>query len=199
MANADRPSGLSPVGYLNGAPWTGKARLYCIAAANTNGFAIGDPVISAGDADGNGVPTITIGAATGALRGVIVGLGTKEGLIANPSNLDSTVRPAAAQSTDWYAMVVDDPNVIFEAQEVSGGTALTSAAVGLNTNLVVGTNNGYVSGWEVDNATEATTATLQVKLLGLARRQDNAFGEHAKWLVKINNHELNSGTGTAGL
>lgn len=199
MANADRPSGLSPVGHLTGAPYSGQTRLYCIAAANTNAFAIGDPVISAGGADANGVPTITIGAATGALRGVIVGLGASEGLIANPENLNSTIRPAAAQDTDWYAMVVDDPNVIFEVQEVSGGTALTEAAVGLNTNLVVGTNNGYVSGWEVDNATEAATATLQVKLLGLARRADNAFGEHAKWLVKINNHELASGTGTAGL
>jgi hypothetical protein len=199
MANADRPSGLSPVKHLNGAPWNGQANVYCIPAASTSGFAIGDPVISGGDADANGVPTIALAAATGAIRGVIVGLGTKESLMANPSNLDSTVRPAAAQSIDWYAMVVDDPMVVFEAQEVSGGTALTSAAVGLNTNLTLGTNNGYVSGWEVDNATEATTATLQVKLLGLARRRDNAFGEHAKWLVKINNHELNAGTGKAGL
>jgi len=197
MPNVDRPSGLSPVKYLNGAPWNGQANLYCIPAASTSGFAIGDPVISGGSADANGVPTIALAAATGAIRGVIVGLGTSEGLIANPSNLDSTVRPAAAQSTNWYAMVVDDPNVVFEVQEVSGGTALTAAEVGLNADLVVGTNNGFVSGWEVNNAGEGTTATIQVRLLGLARRSDNAFGEHAKWLVKINNHEL--AAGTAGL
>lgn len=197
MPNVDRPSGLSPVKYLNGAPWNGQANLYCIPAASTSGFAIGDPVITGGSADANGVPTIALGAATGALRGVIVGLGTSEGLIANPSNLDSTVRPAAAQSTNWYAMVVDDPMVVFEVQEVSGGTALDATAVGLNADLVLGTNNGFVSGWEVNNAGEAVTSTLQVRLLGLARRSDNAFGEHAKWLVKINNHEL--AAGTAGL
>jgi hypothetical protein len=33
-----------------------------------------------------------------------------------------------------------------------------------------------------------------VKILGLARRQDNAYGPYAKWLVKINNHELSAGT-----
>jgi hypothetical protein len=199
MPNVDRPTGLSPVKYKGGAAYNGSANLYCIPAASTSGFAVGDPVVTGGSADGNGVPTIALAAATGAIRGVIVGLGTKAGLIANPSNLDSTVRPAAAQSTDWYALVVDDPDVVFEVQEVSGGTALTAAEVGFNSNLVLGTNNGYTSTWEVDNAAEAVTATLQVKLLGLAQRPDNAFGEHAKWLVLINNHEFNGGTGTLGL
>jgi hypothetical protein len=46
----------------------------------------------------------------------------------------------------------------------------------------------------LDAADKADTATLQVKLLGLSRRIDNAFGEYAKWLVLINNHELRAGT-----
>ncbi len=87
MANANRPSGFTPVQYLNGAPWNGQARLYSIAAAYSTALYIGDPVISAGSANVNGIPTIALGATTGALRGVIVGLGTQEGLIANPSNL----------------------------------------------------------------------------------------------------------------
>jgi len=204
MPNANRPSGFTPVQYLNGSPWNGQARMYSILAANTNAFAIGDPVISGGSADANGIPSITIGATTGALRGVIVGLGTRQGLMANPSNLDITYRPAAAQSTDWYAMVVDDPNVVFEVQEESNGTALAATEVGLNTISKSGTNNGFVSGWMLPSATgatPATTATLQLKLLGLAQMPagTNVFGAYAKWLVQINVHELAHGTGSAGV
>lgn len=198
MANENRPNGLSPVGYLNGSPWNGQCRLYSIASAYGTALAIGDPVISSGTADANGVPGIAIAAETGAIRGVIVGLGTKEGLIANPSNLDSTVR-AASTTGIGYALVVDDPNVIFEVQEVGTGTALAATEVGLNTNLKSGTNNGYVSGWMLKNDLEATTSSLQVRLLGLARRSNNAFGAYAKWLVKINAHELGSGDGATGV
>ena len=202
MANANRPSGFSPVQYLNGSPWSGQARIYSIAAAYTTALYIGDPVKSSGTSDANGVPGIILGATTGALRGVIVGLGSAEGLIANPKNLDITYRPAAAQSTDWYAMVVDDPQVLFEIQENANGTALAAADIGLNTISVSGTGSGYVSGWMLASATDATpaaTATLQLKLMGLVRRQQNAFGAYAKHLVKINVHELGTGTGTLGL
>lgn len=206
MANADRPSGFSPVKMITGAPYNGQANLYAILAADTNGYAIGDPVTSAsGGASATGVPAVTIGVAGAAWRGVIVGLFDTAGvhsykpgvtLVGNPNSI---VRPAAAQTGDWFALVVDDPNVVFEVQEVSGGTALTAADVGLNANGVAGTNNGYISGWELDNATEATTATLNCKILGLSPRSDNEIGEHAKWLVIINNHQLKGGTGTAGV
>ena len=196
MANANRPSGLSPVKHLLTGAFNGQANIYYIAAADTNGYAIGDPVASSGDGDSNGVPGITVAVAgTGnAIRGVIVGLGTAEGGIFNPNNLNSTIRPAAAQATGWYALVVDDPNVIFEVQEIGTGTAFTSANIGQNANLASAANNGYTSGWLLSNSGSATTSTLQVRLLGLSRRSDNAFGFYAKWLVKINNHELSAGT-----
>lgn len=200
MANENRPSGLSPVSTITGAPYNGQARLYCILAADTSGYAIGDPVRTAaagvGGADANGVPAVVIATATSAIRGVIVGIADTKGAFAKIDNPNSLVRPAAAQTKDWYVMVVDDPNVVFEVQEIDG-TPLDATAVGKNANLSVGTNNGYVSGWQLDSATEDTEATLQVKLLGLAQRPDNAFGDYAKWLVKINNHELAAGTGFA--
>lgn len=202
MANANRPSGFSPVQYLNGSPWNGQARIYSIAAAYATALYIGDPVKSSGTADANGVPGIVLGATTGALRGVIVGLGSAEGLIANPKNLDITYRPAAAQATDWYAMVVDNPYVLFEVQENANGTALAATEIGLNTISVSGTGSGFVSGWMLASATDATpatTATLQLRLMGLVRRQQNAFGAYAKHLVKINVHELGTGTGAAGV
>ena len=204
MANANRPSGFTPVQYLNGAPWNGQARLYSIAAAYSTALYIGDPVISAGSANVNGIPTIALGATTGALRGVIVGLGTQEGLIANPSNLDISYRPAAATTADWFAMVVDDPNVIFQIQEESNGTQLAAVDIGLNTISKTGTGNGYLSGWQLPSSTGATpgtTATLQLRLMGLVRTPagTNAFGAYAKHLVMINVHELAHGTGAAGV
>lgn len=200
MPNENRPSGLRPVGTVSGTQYNGAARLYAIDAANANAFAIGDPVVTvAAGADPRGIPYITLAAATGAIRGVVVGLFDTFPGIAKVDNLNQIIRTAGAKSTVWYAMVVDDPNAVFEVQEIGTGTPLTLADVNLNTNLVVGTNNGFVSGWQLDNASEAVTATLQCKILGLVQRMDNEVGQFAKWLVKINNHELNSGTGTAGL
>lgn len=201
MANSNRPSGFAPVSYINGAPWNGQARRYSIAAAYGTALYIGDPVISSGTADGNGVPGIAIGATTGGLRGVIVGLGTSEGVLVNPNNLNQIYRPASDPAV-WYAAVADDPNIIFEVQEESNGTQLAAVDVGLNTISKSGTGNGFISGWMIPSSTGATpavTATLQLKLLGLARRMDNAFGAYAKWLVQINVHELSHGTGSLGV
>ena len=199
MANADRPAGLSPVAYLNGAKWTGGGRVFHVPSTNTDALAKGDPVVLSGTSDGNGVASVTLATAgtTNLVTGAIIGMGgTVYGSgYYDPANLSLSVIPAT-KTKDYYVLVEDDPNVIFEIQEVSGGTALTATAVGLNASLVSGTNNGFVSGWELDNGTEATTAALQLKLLGLVQRKDNAFGEHAKWLVIINNHSYR--TGVAG-
>ena len=202
MANANRPSGFTPVRYLSGAEWNGQATLYSIAAAYATELSIGDPVISGGSASASGLATIALAAATGAIRGVIIGMGRGQNAIANWSNLDTTKRPAAAQATDWFAMVVDDPNVLFEVQEESNGTQLAAVDVGMNTVPLLATAGTYASGWllrSATGATPATTATLQLRLLGLSQKTDNAFGAYAKWLVKFNVHELGTGTGAAGV
>lgn len=198
MANANKPSGFTPVGYLNGAAWNGQARLYSVAASNTYAIGIGDPVISSGTANADGVPGVvragTTGSCTGALRGVCVGVGRYEGLMANPSSLDTTVWPASS-ATVGYIMVVDDPNVIFQIQEESNGTALAATEVGLNQISLAAVTGTYCSAWllrSTSGATANTTNTLQLRLLGLARIPNNTFGAYAKWLVSINVHELAS-------
>ena len=197
MANANRPTGLSPVSYLNGSPWNGQARAYSIAAAYTTALYIGDPVISSGTADAGGVAGVVLAAATGPIRGVIVGFTDQPyGTGALVTNPNLTYRPAAAQDDVWYAMVVDDPNVIFRVQERSNGTAIAATDIGMNTVLYLAAGNGYVSGWLLASATDAaptTTATLQVRLLGLEQVHGNAFGAYAKHLVLINAHELRVG------
>ncbi len=211
MANANRPSGFTPVQYLNGSPWNGQARIYSIAAAYNTALYIGDPVISSGTSDAYGIPGITLGATTGALRGVIVGLFNAGQVAAIPGGVTvgnigdatKTYHPASDPNI-WYAAVVDDPNVIFSVQEESNGTQLAATEVGLNQISKSGTGNGYLSGWMIPSATGATpntTATLQLRLMGLVQAPGatNNFGAYAKWLVQINVHELGHGTGAAGV
>jgi hypothetical protein len=193
MPNVNTPFGLRPRRYLSGAPWNGQATLYHITSANSNAFAIGDPVVHAGGADANGVPTCTLATPGSGITGVIVSAGgvVPGGMMADPNNLNTTVIPAT-KTRGYYVLVCDDPSVIFEVQEIGTGTHLAAADVGLNANLVAGTNNGFMSGWLLTNTTEATTATLDVRLLGLCRLPDNNYGAFAKWEVMINNHSYRS-------
>lgn len=197
MANLNAPSGLSPDQYLTGNPWNGQARQYCILSTNGIAYSIGDPVILEGTADDNGVPSVILATAgTGnPVTGVIVSAGgiTVGGPLADPTNLNTTVIPAT-KSKNYYVMVADDPNILFEVQEGGAGAALTKLDLGNNFNLKSGTNSGFLSGWVLDNATAGTGATLQVRLMALIQRKDNTFGTYAKWLVKINNHSYAAGT-----
>ena len=199
MPNVNRPNGLSPVRHMSGAPYSGQANLYSVLAADTAALAIGDPVVSvAGGASNDGIMAVSLATAGAAVIGVVVGIfDNKNGY--KGGNPDSLVRPAAAQSKDWYVLVADDPNLLFEVQEANSGTPLVAADVGLNCNLVAAANNGFVSGWTLDNSTELSTATLNCKILGLVQRADNTVGAAARWLVKLNNHQLAGGTGTAGV
>lgn len=189
MANSNEPRGLVPWEYLGGAKWNGQCRTYAIASATGSAFAIGDPVVLAGTGTTEGIAHVTIATPGSALVGVIVAVGgtVYGGPMVQYSNTGTTVLATSASGVH-YVQVVDDPNVIFMVQEVGTGTQLTSSEIGLNANLVAGTNNGYVSGWMINNSGEATTDTLDVKLLGLAQIPNNAFGQYAKWLVLLNNH-----------
>ena len=199
MANANVPSGLSPVAYLNGSAWNGQARTYYIPSTDGNAYAIGDPVATVtGAADAMGISAVVLATAgtANALRGVIVGtMGSIYGGPGiDPASPQTTVIPAS-KLHGYYVKVVDDPNVIFEIQATAAVlTAVTSVAtVGKNAVLKSGVNNGYVSGWTMDDGTTtapATTIGFQLKILGLVQRPDNVPGAYAKYHVLINNHEF---------
>lgn len=199
MANVSKISGLAPVSYLNGSPWNGQAREYYIPSTNTLAFAIGDPVDLAGSADAKGVPSITLATAgnnSGANRilGSVVGAGgSVYGAGLNSVNNLNTIIVPATKTQDYYVLVADDPNILFEIQEGGTGTALAATEVGLNCDLASGTNNGYVSGWVLDNAQTSTSANFQLRLWGLTQKPNNAFGTYAKWLVSINLHRRQAG------
>lgn len=199
MANANRPSGLSPVGYLNGSDWDSRGNVYAIPTTDGTAYFVGDPVAFAGSADVNGIATVALCAAGATAIGVILAIGTnKSGPFADLNDLTKTSAPATKTAV-YYVLVADDPNIVYEVQEIGTGTALTATEVGLNANWVNGTpaTGVKVSATQIDNATEAVTSTLNMKLLGLVQRQDNAFGAFAKYRVIINNHAFR--TGVAGV
>lgn len=181
MANADVPSGLRPVSMLDGSPYSASVRIFATASGDATAIFLGDPVILSGTVStvrGRDYPDVDQAATGDVIAGVVVGV--------LPETDDSLIYRAA--STTRLLAVETGKDVLFEIQEVSGGTALTMAAIGLNANIVVGSGSTTTgqSGVELNNATEATTNTLDVQIVDLAPRADNEAGEHAKWLVRIN-------------
>lgn len=201
MPNTDTPSGLRPVCHKSGACYDGAVVPMYKNASYGTALYIGDPVLvvaggsNTADVDGYQPGTlqeVEVASAGGHISGVVVGFKP------DPDNLARVYSPA---TTEAIVFVCADPDVLFEIQEVSGGTALGAAAVGLNASFVyaAGSSVTGMSGVELNNATEATTLALDLKIRGLANRPDNAIGEHAKWLVQINQHSFASGVGTAGV
>lgn len=190
MPNSNAPTGLSPKRLRNGAPWVGPLRRYFHPATDATALYIGDPVIIAGSADGDGTPTATraTAAAAGRITGVVVGF-----------EPNATINAAGfgAASTAFYPLVCDDPNVLYEIQEDSVGGALAATSVGLNADLIAAAGSAATkqSGFMLDSSTAAVTATLQLRIVQLEQRGDNEIGNNAKWLVAIN---LPTETGAAG-
>lgn len=185
MANPDTPFGLVPRKYLSGAPYNGAVNIYSVAAGNGTAIFVGDLVTLAGTSqtiDGIVYPDVVQSATGDIFQGAVVAV--------LPDTADSLIYRAA--STRRLLAVADDPNLVFEAQEVSGGTPLTANDIGLNINVVVGSGSTVTgqSGMELNNGTEATTNTLDLKITGFVNSPDNAVGEHAKWFVRINRHRF---------
>lgn len=199
MANTSRLNGFRPLKYANGAPWNGAFRIYAIPAADGTAVYTGDLVkLYSGDTtDVVNFPTCIQAAASDALIGVVVGV------LPDYSNLNAA--PYRVASTLRYVMVADDPNLLFEAQEDGVTDPIELQDLGQNINFVVasGSTTTGQSGMQIDSDTHATTAALPLKLIEATKRADNellADGQaYTRWVVKINNHQLGSHTGTAGV
>lgn len=185
MANADTPFGLRPVRSISGAPYNGAANVYCTASGNATAIYIGDPVKLAGTSqvvNGQTLADVAQCATGDVVLGVVVGV--------LPDTANSLTYRAA--STVRRLLIATDTDLLYEIQEVSGGTPLAAADIGLNANFVVAagsTTTGY-SGVELNNSGEAGTNTLDLQIVGLVNRDDNAVGENAKWLVRVNRHQF---------
>ena len=89
-----------------------------------------------------------------------------------------------------------DPNTIYECVEGNSGTALTAAATGLNASLAMGTVDTTTGNGKtiINNATEATTSSLDVQLLRKKPEVGNDFGYGCKWLVRLNLNQYKAST-----
>jgi hypothetical protein len=197
MYNTNAPLGLKPVDYQTGGMYTGKSNRYRIASGYSTAIGQFDPVVTLSDG------TIGIGVAGAACLGVLdyVEYFTSAGLYTKAPNW--TASTSVKSGTTAYAYVFDDPALVMDVQETDGssgaGTALALADCGLNINFVIGAPNALgISTTSLNNTTEQTTSTLNLKLLALSNYPGNAVGNYANWLVTWNNHQLRS-VGTTGV
>lgn len=218
MSNTSKVQGLTPVQYLSGAEWTGQARLYYIdGTTDTNAYYPGDPVALVDGLDAqSGIQTISLATAGAPMVGAVIAIGASSSLTTsyrggpyiNPANLTLTSAPAT-KTQNYYALVADDPNIIFMIQEGGTGTLLTKAATSKNANFAYAAPATGVSwsGVYLDNGTAPAAgsggAAYNLRIFGLAQYLDNGawntFGAYAKWLVLINSHQYRTmGTVTSG-
>lgn len=208
MSSVSRINGFRPVKYLNGAAFNGASNVYFIPASDGTATFTGDAVKLTGDARAaSGVATVTrVSGATDIPLGVVVGwlfTGMNDAQNVPPvTDLNTPVYRRA--STDRYALVVDDPQVVYEVQYAgtSVAAATITANVGLNGQFLInaGSTTTGASGMQLDSAGLATTATLPLKIVGFPNRPDNIPGDtYFAYHVKLNTSQLSTGTGTAGV
>jgi hypothetical protein len=219
VTNQNKPSGLTPVKYLNGADWTGQANIYYIdGTTNADAFNVGDLVSPLAGLDAaSGLQTIglTKAASSTICLGVAIAFGAsptlttslRGGPYIDPTNL-TLINVPATKVKNYFALVVDDPKVVYEIQETGAGTtpatSLTFTATSKNASFVYaapaagvavsGTtlDNGVSSGHVPQTATTVTNGFF-LRILGLSQKYDpsivnyNTFGLYAKWYVKLIN------------
>jgi hypothetical protein len=197
VTNQNKPSGLTPVKYLNGADWDGKANIYFINSADTNAYSVGDlvsPLAGLDQWSGLQTATLTVAASSTQVCGVVVGVGAspsttssqRSGPFVDPTNLNLVSIPAT-KTKNYFIAVVDDPKVIFEIQETGAGTtpatSLTYTACSKNASFIYAAPAAgvAVSGTTLDNGvssghTPQTSATVTngyfLRMLGLSQKID---------------------------
>ena len=173
MANVNNPSGFLP--YINPlSACGGQAKIvYLPLAAANSAIGVGTPVTLASGA------AVDIAGTSDALCGI-------------------AAEYKAANSGGTIA-VWADPQQWFVAQTDDGTGDLTAAAnLGKNCTFVGTGVSNRRSTAEIDENSGSDTATLLFKTIRLSDEANNAHGEFNRLVVKINNHQFGSHTGTAG-
>lgn len=193
MPNSTTPFGLIGRKNLHSGPYNSGLMNFSTPAGNATAVFVGDLVKLAGTSQIiNGVVynDVIQGATGDVFCGVVVGF--------LPDTRDSLLYRAA--STSRIAVVETDPNAEFEIRQTAGGTPLTANDIGLNANISTGTAGSTYTGWSgmaLDNTTEATTNTLDLKITGMPSRPDNDVGtavgtgaDSSTFFVRINRHQF---------
>ena len=183
MASTAAPYGLRPVNLIGGQPYAGSTRLIKVANAYGSNIFYGQPVsINAG-----GVVIAETGTTTVAATGVV---GVFVGCTYTDPNLKYKVFkqywPSGTVATDALAYVVDDPDVVMQAQ-ANGSVALTD----LGANIGFGTSSGNTLNGNSTTPLSAssinTTATLPLRIVGFVDAAGSEAGDaYTDILVKWN-------------
>jgi len=190
MANVDKAFGLRPLGNLSA---SGSQKQYGYEIADNQAGAIyqGDLVTLK-----DGYILQFNPASHSAAVGVFNGCNYIDPTTGKPTW--SNYYPGSVNITQGkiVAEVLDDPNQLFIIQ--NDGTS-TAADYGKNADIVIGTGSTTtgVSANVLDTSSIATTAALNLKVIGLWDVPANAVGEFAVVVVKINEH-LYGSAGVAG-
>ena len=183
MANKDAPFGFRPTKMLGGAPFNGGQTEYGIEDGYNTAIFTGDAVELHTDG------TVTIAAA-----GQTNILGVFNGCFYTADSGNPTWSkywPASTSATDAVAFVIDDPNVLFEAQEDNTEIGASWPDMrGTNANLV-STHSGSTktgrSKQELDSS-DAQAATSQFRIVEVSKDPDNSdtASANCNFLVRIN-------------
>ena len=190
MANTDKAFGFRPIGNLSA---TGAQKQYGYEIADNQAGTIfqGDLVaLSAG------FITRFLPATHTAAVGVFNGCNYIDPTTGKPTWKNYYPGSVNITSGKIVADVIDDPSQLFLIQCDAGFTA---ADVGKNAD-VIGTGGSTTTGvstMELNSATLAVTAALNLKTVGLYNVPGNEYGSFAVVVVKINEHVYGS-AGVAG-
>lgn len=183
MANTSR-KGFWPIGTLSGAPWSGAVHKMKVDDAAADVF-LGDLVRL--EADGNVAP---ITAATDAILGSVVGV--LPVTAQNPTealNLSGNTEVKLAQkysSAAGEVLVCVAPDAIYATESTS---AVDSTGVGASCNVAISTGDTTtgLSRQVAGTATLGTSATSQLKIIGIAPSAGNdTSSANTKLHVTIN-------------
>ncbi len=199
MANSNGAFGLRPIGVVGQAANTTGVTEYRIAAGNTNAIYQGSPVIplSTGFID-------IVGAATGGTVGLLgVFWGCEYVSSTTGEKIYSNSWPGSGADTDHpvTAFVYDNP---MQTYVICSDASLTNEAtarghVFANANFAAGTSGSSTTGIssaKLGVSTIATTAALQLRIMGVQNDPDNADFSAAGFpvIVRLNN-SFNSANG----
>lgn len=175
---------LAPFGLAVSQSVAGPVREYIIRQADTNAYAVGDPVKSTSVVfqgrlpDGrptSGLWGVTKAASGDLIRGVIVG-------VAGGATLSDSSTIPATKTRDYVVLVNDRPETVYEIQ--ANNTALLGTLDGYYADFAVGSSSGSVSPIYLDSSTISATAG-DLRIHSIAENQ----GANSTLRVTFAHHE----------
>lgn len=169
MVNTIAPMGFKPMRRLDGAMWNGQTTPYKIASGYSSNIFMGDLVkfLTTG--------VIAAAAAGDQYRGIFMGVSYTDttGKYFRVPYWPASTSLLGGSVNNVEALVMDDPNVLMEAQFTTAGTPV-NADKGASFNIAVGTGSTAtgMSGASVDYSTLNTTLQ-QLRFLDFVDRLDN--------------------------